>query len=133
MTIGPLPMTRIESMSVRLGIRAPAPLQGALSLSKGHQTYEPVEQVAGVVGARGCFWVVLHREGLQLAVRTDELQTLDHVIVEADVADFSDAEGRLVAFRWGGGDCKPVVVRSDLNLARGQVHHWLIDAAVTVT
>ena len=82
--------------------------------------------------AGGGFWVVLHREAQQLAGRIRELQTLDHVVVQADVADLRDAVRRLVPLPRRGSHGEPVIVRGDLDLAGGEVHHRLVDAAMPV-
>ena len=77
--------------------------------------------------------VVLHREGGQV----ERLEALDHVVVEVDVADH-DAAVATVAVRCHGlavqrrVDREPVVVRRDLDLAGGPVHHRLVHAAVAV-
>ena len=49
-----------------------------------------------------------------------------------DVADLGNAVRRLVPFPRCGCHGEPVVMRSDLNLASSEVHHWLVDAAVSV-
>ena len=110
-----------DLMSSRLGI-------GTSSI----RSHEPVEEVRRVVRAGGRLGVVLHRERLQPTVVVAQLEALDHVVVEADVADRGDAVRR------GGGlverrvDGEPVVVRGHLDLAGGAVHHRLVDAAVAV-
>src|SRR5687767_14547418 len=96
-----------------------------------HQVNKTIEEVAGVVRPGGGLWVVLHRKGPQPSVRICELQALDHVVVETDVADFGDAVRGLLPFP-GRGDRKPVIVSSDLDFAGSEVDHWLVDAAVPV-
>ena len=82
-------------MSVRRGIRrSRGRRDSALSLSKRHQIDKSIEEVAGVVRAGGGFWVVLNGEAQQLPSRIRELQTLDHLVVEADVAHLRDAVRR---------------------------------------
>ena len=52
MTMGPEPMTRIDSMSVRRGISDPLPGRGGPGRTGGiHEQPELLEQVAGVVRA----------------------------------------------------------------------------------
>src|ERR1051326_6907422 len=88
MTIGPAPMMRMVFRSSRFGIcdsrrggeggARPGPgavhfancsRPGALASARAlkfsvvDQLHEPFEQIIGVVGARACFRVVLHREG----------------------------------------------------------------------
>src|SRR3546814_11179660 len=77
MTMGPEPMTRTELMSSRLGMRC------FLAEVAADQFSEPVEQVVGIVGARGSLGVVLHREGGDVQCA----QPLDDLVVQADVAD----------------------------------------------
>src|SRR3712207_5007132 len=80
MTIGPEPITSTELRSVRLGTSAP-------SRVTSHEVAEAVEEVRRVVRPRGRLGVVLHRERPEPAVLVAQLETLDHVVVEADVAD----------------------------------------------
>src|SRR5436305_14099971 len=101
MTIGPLPMIRIDWMSVRFGI-SPKPLQVANSGERtgrngaiprtwrgfssgvlGDQVGELGEEVAGVVGAGAGLGVVLDAEGADVA----EAKAIDDADVEVDVAD----------------------------------------------
>src|SRR4029453_5859957 len=103
-----------------------------LALPPCHQISEPVKEVAGIVRAGGRLWVVLHREGQQLSVGAGELDALDHVVIEADVADLSRAVRRLVPLCRLGSYCEAVIVRGHLHLAGGEVHHRLIDAAMAV-
>src|SRR3954466_12094259 len=70
MTMGPLPMSRIDSMSVRLGIA-------------GDEVGELCEEIAGVVGAGTGLGVVLHAEGGNVAAA----QSFDDPVVEVDVGD----------------------------------------------
>ncbi len=113
MTIGPEPMTRTDWISVRLG---------TLALRELH---EAVEQVGGVVRAGRRFGVVLDAEG-RLA---EELETLHHVVVEADVGDLGAAVGGVGDLVERGVDGEAVVVRGDLDLAGRTVLHRLVDAA----
>ena len=88
------------------------------------------KQVGRVVRAGSSLGVVLHR------VRRDikAFQPLDHLVVEADVADPHPPVCRVrgLAERTVPGDGEPVVVGGDLHLAGRQVHHRLVDAAVAV-
>ena len=103
-----------------------------LSPPPRHEVEEPVEQVGRVVRAGRGLGVVLHRERLQRAVGGPQLETLDHVVVEADVAHRGGAVRRLGRRVERGVDREPVVVRRDLDLAGRAVHHRLVDAAVAV-
>src|SRR3954452_18527313 len=78
MTIGPEPITSTCRMSVRLGT--------ALVL---HQVDEPLEQRGGVVRAGRRLRVELHAERRGL----EQPETLDDVVVEADMADLDRAVG----------------------------------------
>ena len=82
--------------------------------------------------AGGGLGVVLHREPQHAAVVVAQLQTLDHVVVQADVADPGDPVRRARLPLQRRVDREPVVVGGDLHLAGGQVHHRLVDAAVPV-
>src|SRR4029453_17277177 len=104
----------------------------ALALPPCHQISEPVKEVAGIVRAGGRLWVVLHRKGQQLTVRGGEVDSLDHVVIEADVADLSRAVRRLVPLCGLGSYRKAVIVRGHLHLAGAEVHYRLIDAAMAV-
>ncbi len=103
----------------------------ALSLSS-HQIGKSIEEIAGVVRAGSGFRVVLHRECLESTRRISELQTLDHVVVEADVADLSGAVRGVVPLPRRSSHGKSVVMRGHLDLPRGEVHHRLVDAAMSV-
>ena len=62
-----------------------------------------------------------------------QLEALDDVVVEADVADRHLAERRSWSLPSSGRvDREAVVVGGDLDLAGGAVHHRLVDAAVAV-
>src|SRR5688572_28004629 len=86
MIIGPEPMTITDWMSVRLGMSGPLPL--------GHEIGEAVEEVGRVVRPGGSLEVVLDGEAPQRALRVAQLEALDDVVVEADVADGDLAELR---------------------------------------
>ena len=73
------------------GLRARVHQLGVRVCVIAHHVDEAVEEVGRVVGAGGGFGVVLHREGGQPAVRIFELQALDDVVVQADVADLGGA------------------------------------------
>src|SRR5688572_26319596 len=115
-------MTRTLSMSVRRGTGL---LPGAIST---HQIQEAVEQVAGVVRAGRGLGVVLHRERR----RVEEVEALDDVVVEADVADLRATERRAHGAVARRVDGEPVVVRGDLDAAGAPVHDRLVDAPVPV-
>src|SRR3954454_1573502 len=77
MMIGPEPMTSTCSMSSRLGTALP------------HEVDEPLEQRGGVVRAGRRLRVELHAERRGL----EQPETLDDVVVEADMADLDRAVG----------------------------------------
>ena len=116
-------------MSVRRGIRRhPSVVRGI-----GHEVDEAVEEVRGVVRAGRGLRVVLHRERRQV----ERPQTLHDVVVEVDVADHDPAVAAAVVRRDGLAvegrvHREAVVVRGDLDLAGGAVHHRLVHAAVAV-
>ena len=82
--------------------------------------------------AGGGLGVVLHREPQHAAVVVAQFQTLDHLVVQADVADPGQPVRRTRLPVQRRVDREPVVVGGDLHLAGGQVHHRLVDAAVPV-
>src|SRR5438876_5723707 len=110
MTIGPEPMTRTCDRSVRLGTL--------------NQLRKPVEEVVGIVRPRCRFRVVLDGEGWYVVAA----QPFDHVVVEAHVAHLDRAERRLDDPVEGRAHGEAVVVRGDLDLARGPVDDRLVDA-----
>src|SRR5664279_1528964 len=88
--------TRPDSSVTFLGsaLAPPRGPRGALRCSLAvafEKLDEPVEQVRGIVRSGRCLRVVLDAECLGIT----GLQPLDHVIVEADVADRYPAELRL--------------------------------------
>src|SRR6478672_11712611 len=100
MTIGPDPITRMCLMSSRLGIE---------------QLHKAVEEIRGIVRTGRGFWVVLNAECLGISGN----QALNDVVVEADMAHFDGAEVGLRRPVERRVDCEAVVVRGDLDLARG--------------
>src|SRR5659263_89525 len=90
-------MTRTLWMSVRFGMSGVLPVRRVVvggyggAVGPRHKRDEPVEQVRRIVRACRRLGVVLHREALQLPVGVAELETLDDVVVEADVAHGRDA------------------------------------------
>ena len=82
MTIGPLPMMRMVSRSVRFGTSR---FQRGCLL--GHQGGEVVEQVAGVVRSGTRLRVVLHPERR----RVEHPEALDDTVVEVHVRELDDA------------------------------------------
>ncbi len=90
---------------------------------------EPVEEVVRVVRAGRRFGVVLHAERGDV----EAVEALDDVVVEVDVAhlDPPEALARVAHPIDGGVDREAVVVRGDLDAARGPVEHGLVDAPVT--
>src|SRR5215469_6963288 len=98
MTIGPAPMIRMVSRSVRLGMLA-------------HQCDEALEEILAVLRSGAGFRMVLHRK-YRLA---DDSQTLVGAVEERDV-------GRLDAVRQAVGiDDEAVVLAGDLNGAADEV------------
>ena len=108
-------------MSVRLGIGWPVH-------RRAHQVDEPVEEVRRVVRAGGRLRVVLDAERRPV----EQLEPLDDIVVEADVADLGAAVRRLGHLVERRVDREAVVVRGDLDLAGRAVLDRLVDAAVTV-
>src|SRR5688500_12885867 len=102
MTIGPAPITQIDSRSGRLGI--PDLLDPALDLGPG------------VVRARARFRVELERPRVVLGERG----ALDGAVVERDVC----ALGAVAARR------EAVVLARDEAAARLRVEHWVVGAAM---
>ena len=82
--------------------------------------------------AGGGFWVVLNGEAQQLPSRIRELQTLDDLVVQADVTYLRDAVRRLVPLPRRRSHSEPVIMCGDLDLAGREVHHRLVDAAMPV-
>ena len=84
MTIGPEPISRIDSMSSAAGHQASRCV---------HEVGEEVEQVAGVVGAGAGLGVVLHAEGGHVGAA----EALDHAVVEVHVGDLDAAPSESAA------------------------------------
>src|ERR1043165_2269386 len=114
MTIGPAPMTRMLLMSVRLGIR----LFAALALVD--HVDEAIEQVMAVGRAGRGLGMVLDREGRLVGAA----QALVGSVEQRDVRDLGALRQRL------RNDSEAVVLRGDLDLARGQVLDRLVGAAM---
>src|SRR5687768_4618435 len=115
MTIGPEPITRIDEMSSRLGIRL-------------QKLYETVKQIGSVVWSSCGLGVVLDAEGWLLQQR----DALHAVVIEVDVGDASGAERRVERALDRRVHREPVVVRGDLDFAGGQVLDRLIDPPMAV-
>src|SRR4249919_4266664 len=98
MTIGPLPMIRMEARSVRRGTSA----------TPGHDRGELIEQVGRVMRTGTGLGMVLDREH-RLA---PEPQTLAHTVVEVDVGDLDVTAERV------GIDRVVVVLARDLDPTR---------------
>src|SRR6266567_8678837 len=122
MTMGPLPMTRIERTSSRLGTR--------------HQLPEPREQVPAVVGSGRGFGVVLHRERRDV----EAPYAFQRVVVEVPVGQGHPPPGGRGRGRLSAGcrspgslwtapaarvDGEAVVVAGDLDPSGVQVLHGL--------
>src|SRR4029077_12672937 len=108
MTMGPAPMIRMLSISVRLGISA-------------HQPDEMLEQVMAVLWTGARLWVVLHRED-RLA---DDPKPFVALIEERAMSRFNTF-GQ--AFRV---DDKTMILAGDLNLASPQILDRVVGATMT--
>src|SRR5215472_17133362 len=108
MTIGPAPMIRMLSMSVRLGIL-------------GHQPDKTLEQVMAVLRTRARLRVILHVEH-RLA---DYPQSLVAVVEEREMRRLDILRQ---AFRVND---KPMVLAGDLDLAGLQILDRMIRSSVT--
>src|SRR3954462_1568820 len=111
MMIGPEPITMTLLMSSRFGI---------------HQLHKTVEEVRRVVRSGGGLGVVLDGEALEPPGVVAQLETLHDVVVEAYVTDARLAVGGRGAALQGCVDREAVVVRGDLDLPGGAVHHRLV-------
>src|ERR1700746_3322210 len=103
MTMGPGPMIRMLSISVRLGISA-------------HQPDEMLEQVMAVLWTGACLWVVLHRED-RLAHDPKPFVALIKRGKMGRLNTFGQA------FRV---DDKTMILAGDLHLASPQILDWVI-------
>src|SRR5271165_5363908 len=107
MTMGPAPMIRMLSRSVRLGILV-------------HQRDKPLKQIVTVLWTRARLGMVLHRK-YRL---TDDPQAFVAVVEQRNV-------GRLNPLRQTGRiDHKSMVLASNLDLAGGEVLDRVVGAAV---
>src|SRR4051794_11053663 len=99
MTIGPDPMTRTDSISVRRGLTRASPSPSAVihgrSRAPRHQVAERVEQPRRVVRSGRGLRVVLHAERRYVATT----QTFDDVVVQVDVADLRATVGSIERLR----------------------------------
>src|SRR5947208_1053615 len=114
MTIGPAPITRMDLMSVRLGIR------GLLALAFFDHLDEAIEQVVAVFRSGRCLGMVLDREGRLVGAA----QTLVGAVEQRDVRYLDVRRQRF------GDDAEAMVLRGDLDLAGGDVLDWLVGAAM---
>ena len=128
MMIGPEPITRtrLDVLALRQsGLRRRSACR--------HQLAEPVEEVRRVVRAGRRLGVVLHREALQRrrpASRSSRPSTTSSL--RQTWLTVATPYGVSVGAVERRVDGEPVVVRGDLDLAGGAVHHRLVDAAVAV-
>ena len=126
MTIGPAPMSRIDSRSVALRHQATPRSARGWPAGASRRSVTPsmvgelLEQVGAVVRAGARLRVVLHAEGR----RVEHPQALAHAVVEVDVAHLGAAAQRV------GVDGEVVVLAGDLDLAGGQVAHGVVAAVV---
>src|SRR6266545_1571112 len=103
-------------------------MSSRLGTLRSDQLDQPIEQVVGVVRSGLRLRVVLHRERGYV----EAPQSLDHTVVEADVAHLDRAELGVGDSVTRGVDRETVVVGGDLDLAGHPVHDRLVDAAVAV-
>ena len=93
-------------------------------------------RVTALVRPRGGLGVVLDAEGGEPTIAVAQFESLDDVVVEADVGDDGLAVGRVdrrvEPDPVGPADREPVVVGRHLDLPGGAVHDRLVDAAVAV-
>ena len=123
-------------MSSRFGISRSPWSAAVASTALGHRTIRSTNRskryAASCGPAAASGWYCTEKR-LQPPVVVAQLEPLDHVVVEADVARPSprrtaSAVGRVER----RVDREAVVVRGHLDLAGGAVHHRLVDAAVAV-
>src|SRR3954468_15223444 len=94
--------------------------------SFAHQLAEVLEEAGGVVRAGCGLGVVLDAE----RGTVEQPETLDHAVVEVDVADLGAAVRGLERPVEGRLDGEAVVVAGDVHPAGGAVLHGLVDPAV---
>src|SRR5690606_22798811 len=154
MTIGPEPITSTDERSVRRGMVVYSPVSdrgadGVATVARwarrwsaersgsgargragvpggGHHLDEGVEQVGGVVRTGGGLGVELDAE--RGAVQ--QSQPLDHVVVEADVADLGAAVRGVERAVEVGADREAVVLAGDVDASGAGVADRLVDPAV---
>src|SRR5271168_1687624 len=107
MTIGPAPMIRMLSMSVRLGIRR-------------HQRDKPLEQVMAVLWPWARLRMVLHREHRP----TDDAQSFIGIVEQRQVGWLDPARQAIRL------DDKAVVLAGDLDRAGQQILDRMVGAAM---
>ena len=127
MMIGPEPITSTD-FDVGRASASQASLRGSDHRGRQNRSNRYAAS-CGPAAASG--WYCTEKR-LQPPVGVAQLEPLDDVVVEADVADRGDAVRRLRRRVERGVDREPVVVRGHLDLAGGAVHHRLVDAAVAV-
>src|SRR5690606_6714928 len=116
MTIGPAPMMRMLSRSVRLGICA----SGSLSAGAFHHRDEPVEQVTDVARPRTRFRMALATERRLVPAG----KALDRAVEQGAVGDAQ--AGRQA----GGGNGETVVLAGDRHAAVALVTHRVVRSVV---
>ena len=114
MMIGPAPMRRMDWMSVRLGMDRYVPRCFAIMSVKS------LEKITRVMRSGRRLRMVLHGEDRQLTMG----QSFDGIVVQVQMGYLSCAFERIRVHR------EPVILRGDLDFARGQIHHRLIAAVV---
>src|SRR5262249_33157071 len=117
MTIGPAPMTRIDFMSVRFGMR-----QLVLALLLFHQRDEAGEEIVTVLRTRRSLGMVLHAEHRPIL-------HLEPAIGTVEQRDVSLLDIRRQAVAVHG---EAVIHRGDLDLAGGEVLHRVVRAVMAL-
>ena len=87
----------------------------------GYRFPELVEQVLAVVGARGCFRVILHAEGVVRAMADSR----DRIIVQVAMRDFQLGRQRFFL------DREAVILGGDFDFAGDLVQHGLVGTTVS--
>src|SRR5215471_18949857 len=86
MMIGPEPISKIDFMSVRLGMCQKILFRNSkfLPFLFCHEADETAKKIIGIMGSRGRFRMILNRKNRQFTVR----QPLHCVVVEIEMGNF---------------------------------------------
>ena len=99
-------------------------LSGRFGLGLGRRLLDSIDKfikkIKRIMRPRRSFRMILHAESLP----ANMAQTRDRAVVQVEMRNLAAAQ---VAVRRDG---KTMIMRGDLDFAAGQVHHWLIAAAV---